>query len=83
MIDVVVHSFSVGDVDDPEIYAAAPIIDWQNTELGQWVMKHAVEQPVYYQSIDHVVMGYRFVIKARLSNEDAMYFKLKWPDSAR
>ena len=29
---VVVHKFTVGDVDDPEIYAAEPIWKWQNTD---------------------------------------------------
>ena len=26
--DVVVHHFTVGDVEDPEVYAAMPIIKW-------------------------------------------------------
>lgn len=78
MIELTVHGFSVGDVEDPEIYAAGPIIDWQNTEVGKWVMENAVEKPVYYQHIDYNTYGYKYIIKARFSDEDAMIFRLKW-----
>jgi hypothetical protein len=78
MIELTVHGFSVGDVEDPEIYAAGPIIDWQNTEVGKWVMENAVEKPVYYQHMDYNNYGYKYVIKARFSDEDAMIFRLKW-----
>ena len=78
MIDVVVHTFNVGDVEDPEIYAAAPILTWQNTERGAWVLEHAVEKPSYIQIIDYNTYGYKYIIRARLKDEDALYYKLKW-----
>lgn len=78
MIEVVVHKFTVGDVEDPEVYAAGPIIDWQNTEAGKWVMQHAIEKPHYIQYIDYNIYGYRYAIRARLQDEDALYYKLKW-----
>jgi hypothetical protein len=78
MIELTVHGFKIGDVEDPEIYAAGPIIDWQNTEVGQWVMLHAVEKPVYFQTLDYNSYGYKYVIKAKFNDEDAMIFRLKW-----
>ena len=39
--DVVVHEFPMGDVEDPDLYAAQPLWDWQNSEAGAWVMEHA------------------------------------------
>lgn len=78
MIELTVHGFRVGDVEDPEIYAAEPILIWQNTEVGQWVMEHAVSKPTYYQHIDHVTYGYKYIIKATFTDEDAMIFRLKW-----
>jgi hypothetical protein len=76
--DVVVHLFTVGDVEDPEVYAAHPIIQWQDTEQGQWVMDHAVEQPYYVREVDHASYGYRFAIVARLAGADLTFWKLKW-----
>jgi hypothetical protein len=38
---VKVHEFNLGDVEDPDLYAAEPIMAWQNTEAGQWVMQHS------------------------------------------
>ena len=76
--DVCVHEFGVGDVEDPEIYAAGPIWDWQQTEAGQWVMENAVEKPYYIQSLDYNSWGHRYKIMARLSEQDQTFWKLKF-----
>lgn len=80
MIRLTVYRFSVGDVEDPEIYAAAPILTWQNSEPGKWIMEHAIDKPMYRQYIDHNTYGYQYSITADLTDEDAMIFKLKWPE---
>lgn len=74
----VVHQFILGDVDDPEIYAAEPIIKWQNTESGKFIMEHAVEKPSYHQQLDHTIYGYRYAITATLKETDYTYWKLKY-----
>ena len=76
--DVVVHHFTVGDVEDPELYAAMPIMKWQESEQGQLVMQNAVEPPYYIRETDYVSYGYRFAIVARLSEVNETYFKLKY-----
>ena len=76
--DIVVHTFRLGDVEDPEIYAAEPIWEWQQTPAGQWVMKHAVNQPWWTKRIDYRSYGYEFNIVARLSEADQIFFKLKY-----
>lgn len=73
-----VHGFTVGDVEDPEIYAAQPLWEWQNSDAGKWVMEHAIETPVYHQSIDHMTYGYKYVIVAKLTDQDAFVYTLKW-----
>jgi len=78
VITVIVHTFTVGDVEDPEIYAASPILDWQNTDKGTWVMEHSIEPPIYMRAIDHNVYGYKYCIRANLKDEDALYYKLRW-----
>lgn len=78
MLELTVHSFSIGDVEDPEIYAAQPLWEWQNSEVGKWVMEHAIETPMYHQILDHLTYGYKYVIRAKLSYQDAFVYKLKW-----
>lgn len=75
---VVVHKFSVGDVADPEIYAADPIYKWEKSEVGQWVMQNAVETPVFIKSKNFEYYSQEFVIMAKLSPEKYTYWKLKY-----
>ena len=61
---IVVHKFNLSDVEDPDIYAAGPMFDWERSEAGQFVMKHAVEPPVWHRHMDPLRMGYRYIIMA-------------------
>ena len=76
--EIVVHNFSVGDVEDPDIYAGGPIWDWQESEAGKWVIENSVEKPSWHRNVDHNTYGYRYQIRARLTPEQLTYFKLKF-----
>jgi hypothetical protein len=76
--NVRVHEFMMGDVDDPDLYAAVPIIDWQKTEKGAWVMEHAVEEPMWHKHIEAVTYGWKFIITAKLKGPDYTFYMLKW-----
>jgi len=76
--DICVHTFSVGDVEDPEIYAAQPIWEWQESDAGKWVMENAVEKPYYIQGPDYNSWGHRYKIMARLSEQNQTFWRLKW-----
>ena len=76
--DVVVHHFPMGDVEDPDLYAAEPLYNWQQSEAGKWVMEHAVEPPFWTRQADIQSYGYRYYIVARLKEQDQTYFKLRW-----
>jgi hypothetical protein len=76
--DVVVHHFPMGDVEDPDLYAASPLYEWQQSEAGAWVMEHAVEPPFWTRQPDMESYGYRYYVVARLKEADQTYFKLKW-----
>lgn len=76
--DIAVYSFSMGDVEDPDLYAASPMSDWQNSEMGQWVMEHAVETPFWHRQTDPASFGWKYYIIARLKEQDATYWALKW-----
>ena len=68
----------MGDVDDVDIYAAQPIYEWQQTEQGQWVMKHAHDL-TYHVLADHDTWGHRVVIRGTLNDGPLVteYF-LRW-----
>ena len=76
--DIVVHEFSMGDVEDPDLYASQPISEWQNSAAGQFVMAHAVEKPYWTRSIDPLSYGYRYAIVARMREADQTFFRLKF-----
>ena len=75
---VVVHRFRLGDVDDPEIYAAQPIWEWQQSDAGKFVMEHSITTPTYHQHLDHQVMGYSYAITAELEKKKLSEFYLRW-----
>jgi len=79
MKKITVHDFTMGDVDDPEIYAAQPLYEWQQTDKGRWVMANSQEIPSYHIGPDPISMGYKIRISAVLREEDLTYFYLRWP----
>ena len=75
---VVIHTFTVGDVEDPQIYAAGPLLECQNSEAGTWVMENAIETPMWHQTKDYNIWGNRFAITAKLKDEDYTYYLLRF-----
>jgi hypothetical protein len=76
--DICVHEFTMGDVEDPDLYAAGPILDWQKSTAGEFVMEHAVETPYWVRMADPSSYGYRYRIMARLSEQNQTFFRLKF-----
>ena len=76
--DVKVHSFIMGDVEDLDLYSAQPIMEWQQSEAGQWVIEHAVETPFWHRQVDPNTFGWKYYIIARLKEQDQTYWALKW-----
>jgi hypothetical protein len=76
--DVVVYSFRMSDVEDPDLMAAQPLYNWQTSEEGAWIMDHAVDQPVWHRLHDVSLMGWQYVIKAKLTAKDYTFWTLKW-----
>ena len=74
---VTFHTFRMGDVEDPDIYAAQPIWEWQQTEPGQWVLIHCPD-PRYVVESDNMSWGYRVRLYGELEEKDATFFQLKW-----
>lgn len=75
---VEVHKFSVGDSEDPDLYAADPIYRWEQSEVGQYIMSKAVETPIWKRHTDITSYGTHYVIFAKLYEEDITYYTLRW-----
>jgi len=76
--DVCVYEFNMGDVEDPDLYAAQPIWEWQQSEAGKFIMEHAVEKPYWIRQVDHHSYGHKYKIIARLSEPNQTFFRLKF-----
>lgn len=76
--NAVVYKFTLGDVDDPDLYAAQPLWEWQKSDAGQWVMTHAMEAPMWHRQQDAMQWGYNYAVTAKLKDVDLTYFLLKW-----
>lgn len=73
-----VFECTIGDVEDPEIYVAQPLYEWQQTEAGRWVMEHALETPSYSITTDYNTYGYRCRVLADFDERTAVEYCLRW-----
>ena len=80
--DMVVHRFRMGDVEDPVLYAAEPIWQWQQTEAGKFVMENAIESPWWVRYVDSASYGFEFVIVARMKESDQTFYTLKYVNTS-
>jgi hypothetical protein len=76
--DMVVYQFRLGDVEDPVLYAADPVCQWQQTEAGKFVMENAVEPIWWIQRWNHLWNGFDFVVVARMKESDQTFYTLKY-----
>jgi hypothetical protein len=71
------HSFGMGDVEDPELYAAQPLYEWQQTEQGQWVMEHCSD-PRYIVRADVNSFGHKITVYGEVEDQLATEYLLRW-----
>ena len=75
---VIVYRFRMGDVEDPDLYAAEPLWEWQQSEMGKYVMEKSVETPIWHRQHDLANYGHRYAIEAFLKGADYSFWVLKW-----
>lgn len=74
---VAVHQIRMGDVEDPDLMVADPIWQWQQTEMGKWVMENAVPgSPSWHRNIGS--FGWTYLIVVQLSPKNYTFWWLKW-----
>ena len=74
---IVFATFNMGDVEDPEIYIAQPIWEFQQTPKGKWMMENC-KDPVYDIHPCPETYGYRAVIYGTVEDIQATEFYLRW-----
>jgi predicted phosphoadenosine phosphosulfate sulfurtransferase len=70
--------FTMADVEDPILYAASPVHEWQQTDMGKWCMDHAIGETTLYTQTNYATYGVDAIVMGYLSEEDYTLFKLKW-----
>jgi hypothetical protein len=76
MKTIVAHRFTLGDVEDPDIYAGEPLWQWQNSEAGKWAMENCSETPSWHRDI--IPYGYSYQVRITLTPKQLVYWKLKY-----
>jgi hypothetical protein len=77
-LKVVVHSFVMAGVDDPDLFAAEPLINWEQSEKGRWVLEHASDIPVWTRSISEDMFGWKYTITAEFEQSALTEWMLKY-----
>ena len=72
------HQFTLGDVEDPEIYAAPEIINWEKSDRGVWCKEHSTIPVSYRVVTDFSAWSYRVDIYGDLAPADLTFYNLKW-----
>lgn len=76
---VVFHAFVMRYEDDPEIFVAQPIYEWQQTPQGKWVMQHA-QNVTWTKQLDVASMGHKVLIYGDLEPRLATEYFLRYDD---
>jgi hypothetical protein len=75
---VIVHRFRMGDVEDPDLYAAEPLYNWQQSDPGKFVMEHAIDKPIWHRQLDQSTYGYQYAIEAELEMKKLSEYYLRF-----
>jgi hypothetical protein len=68
----------MGDVEDPDIYAAQPLWEWQESDAGKFVMEHAKEQPLWQRQHSRLTYSWEYAILAKLEKKKLSEFYLRF-----
>ncbi len=76
--EIAVHTFMQGDVDDPDLYAAEPLYNWQKSPQGEWVMENSVEPPVWHRMADPANYGHKYIVTATFAEKKLTEYYLRF-----
>ena len=67
----------MGDVEDPELYAALPLGEFMTTEKGQWIRDNCAD-PRYIIRADPNSYGIRVIVYGEVEDKSAVEWILRW-----
>lgn len=74
--EVVVHTFNMSDVEDPDLWAAESLCKFEDSAKGRWVMEHSAPTASWHRIPREY--GWQYQIRAYLTPEQVTYYKLKY-----
>ena len=77
MTKITFHTFGMGDVEDPELYAALPLGEFMDTEKGQWIRDNCPD-PQYVIRPDPHTYGTRVIVYGEVEDKQAVEWILRW-----
>jgi hypothetical protein len=75
---VIVHRIRMGDVEDPDLYVAQPLWEWQESEQGKFVMENSLSQPEWHRYNSMFDFGWTYAVMAELDSKKLAEFYLRW-----
>ena len=75
---VVVHTFKMADVEDPDIYAYGPLKEFEDSPKGIWVLENATDTPIWTRQPDNEGWGWTFKITATFNGPALTEWILKY-----
>jgi len=75
---IVFYTFTLGDVEDPDMYAQFEVESWLETELGKWAQKNSEEELTMTYIWDDSNMQCRVSVWGELTEQNHTYWKLKF-----
>ena len=76
--EIKVHEIKMGDVEDPDLFVASPIYDWQQTDSGKYIMEHSNPTAKWVRGNSPDYYGHVYSILAYLTPKQVTYWKLKY-----
>ena len=74
---VLFHSFNLGDVEDPDLYAAEPLYKFMKTPKGKWIKEYCGD-PMYNTMLDPYTYGYKVCVYGDVEDKLATEYYLRW-----
>ena len=79
MVKINFHSFHIGDVEDPELYASFPLYEFMQTPKGKWIKEHCGD-PKFRTTVDQGMWGYQVQVYGAVEDKLATEYFLRWGD---
>lgn len=77
MVKIIFHTFRMGDVEDPELYAAGPLYEFMKTPKGLWIKENCGD-PMFNTMLDPYSYGYKISVYGEVEEKLATEYYLKW-----